>query len=101
MKLVSVAKGLTMSLAAGAVLMSSAAWAETVVDAAGRTVEVPEKVERILLGEGRMIHAVALLEGDKPLARIAGWQGDFRKLDPQSYAVYKAKFGNRQDPADR
>ncbi|WP_436410415.1 ABC transporter substrate-binding protein [Morganella morganii] len=81
-----------MSLAAGAVLMSSAAWAETVVDAAGRTVEVPEKVERILLGEGRMIHAVALLEGDKPLARIAGWQGDFRKLDPQSYAVYKAKF---------
>ncbi|CAM6854957.1 ABC transporter substrate-binding protein [Morganella morganii] len=92
MKLVSVAKGLTMSLAAGAVLMSSAAWAETVVDAAGRTVEVPEKVERILLGEGRMIHAVALLEGDKPLARIAGWQGDFRKLDPQSYAVYKAKF---------
>lgn len=52
MKLVSVAKGLTMSLAAGAVLMSSAAWAETVVDAAGRTVEVPEKVERILLGKG-------------------------------------------------
>nr|WP_242687823.1 ABC transporter substrate-binding protein [Photorhabdus stackebrandtii] len=73
-------------------MASFASWAETVTDVAGRTVEVPENINRILLGEGRLFHAVALLEGDKPLARIAGWQGDFRKLDPQSYAVYKAKF---------
>ncbi len=73
-------------------MASFASWAETVTDVAGRTVEVPENINRILLGEGRLFHAVALLEGDKPLARIAGWQGDFRKLDPQSYTVYKAKF---------
>nr|WP_187649622.1 ABC transporter substrate-binding protein [Xenorhabdus indica] len=73
-------------------MTSFASWAETVTDVAGRTVEVPEKVNRILLGEGRLFHAIALLEGDKPLARIAGWQGDFRKLDPQTYSVYKAKF---------
>ncbi|CAA2929740.1 hypothetical protein ARSQ2_00845 [Arsenophonus endosymbiont of Bemisia tabaci Q2] len=42
--------------------------------------------------EGRLFDAIALLEGNKPLARIVGWQSDFRKLDPQSYAVYKAKF---------
>ncbi|MGV7961949.1 ABC transporter substrate-binding protein [Photorhabdus tasmaniensis] len=89
----SIAKSINISLLAGSAVMASfASWAETVTDVAGRTVEVPENINRILLGEGRLFHAVALLEGDKPLARIAGWQGDFRKLDPQSYAVYKAKF---------
>ncbi len=89
----SVVKGMSISLMAGSAMMASfASWAETVTDVAGRTVEVPEKVNRILLGEGRLFHSVAILEGDKPLARIAGWQGDFRKLDPQTYAVYKAKF---------
>ncbi|WP_408068274.1 ABC transporter substrate-binding protein [Xenorhabdus doucetiae] len=84
---------MSISLMAGSAMMASfASWAETVTDVAGRTVEVPEKVNRILLGEGRLFHSVAILEGDKPLARIAGWQGDFRKLDPQTYAVYKAKF---------
>ncbi|ETS30275.1 ABC-type Fe3+-hydroxamate transport system, periplasmic component [Photorhabdus khanii NC19] len=89
----SIAKSISIGLLAGSAVMASfASWAETVTDVAGRTVEVPENINRILLGEGRLFHAVALLEGDKPLARIAGWQGDFRKLDPQSYAVYKAKF---------
>ncbi|SFN80700.1 iron complex transport system substrate-binding protein [Xenorhabdus japonica] len=88
-----VVKSMSISLMAGSAMMASfASWAETVTDVAGRTVEVPEKVNRILLGEGRLFHSVAILEGDKPLARIAGWQGDFRKLDPQTYAIYKAKF---------
>ncbi len=86
-------KTLSIGLLLGATLtMSAGAWAEQVTDIAGRTVEVPKKVDRILLGEGRLFYAVALLEGDKPFARIAGWQGDFRKLDPQTYAVYKDKF---------
>ncbi|WP_445497448.1 ABC transporter substrate-binding protein [Photorhabdus sp. SF281] len=89
----SIAKSINISLLAGSAVMASfASWAETVTDVAGRIVEVPDNINRILLGEGRLFHAVALLEGDKPLARIAGWQGDFRKLDPQSYATYKAKF---------
>lgn len=88
-----ITKGVNGCLLAGVTLMTSfAAWSVTVTDVAGRTVQIPEKVNRILLGEGRLFHAIALLEGNKPLARIVGWQGDFRKLDPQSYAVYKAKF---------
>lgn len=88
-----ISKGVDSCLLAGITLMTSfAAWSVTVTDVAGRTVQVPDKVNRILLGEGRLFHAIALLEGNKPLARIVGWQGDFRKLDPQSYAVYKAKF---------
>ncbi|CNB87101.1 solute-binding periplasmic protein of iron/siderophore ABC transporter [Yersinia pseudotuberculosis] len=87
------AKGLTISLLFGWALMAgSSALAATVTDMAGRTVTIPAKVERILLGEGRLFYAVSLLEGKKPLDRIVGWQGDFRKLDPQTYAIYKAKF---------
>ncbi|CCW29311.1 ABC transporter substrate-binding protein [Xenorhabdus nematophila] len=93
-----VVKSMSIGLMAGSAMMVSfASWAETVTDVAGRTVEVPEKVNRILLGEGRLFHSVALLEGDKPLARIAGWQGDFRKLDPQTYSIYKAKFPEIDD----
>ncbi|WP_421667134.1 ABC transporter substrate-binding protein [Providencia rettgeri] len=85
----SVVKGISLALLASA---SMSAWAVTVTDIAGRTVEVPDNVNRILLGEGRLFSAIALLEGDKPIERIVGWQGDLRKLDPQTYAVYKAKF---------
>ena len=85
----SVVKGIGLTLLAGA---SFGSWAITVTDIAGRTVEVPDDVNRILLGEGRLFSAIALLEGDKPIERIVGWQGDLRKLDPQTYAVYKAKF---------
>ncbi|OFS10525.1 iron ABC transporter substrate-binding protein [Hafnia sp. HMSC23F03] len=79
-------------LAAATLLGSMSSWAATVTDIAGRSVEVPAKVDRILLGEGRLFYAVSLLEGQKPFDRIVGWQGDFRKLDPQTYAVYQAKF---------
>ncbi|WP_227743632.1 ABC transporter substrate-binding protein [Hafnia alvei] len=71
---------------------SISSWAATVTDIAGRSVEIPAKVDRILLGEGRLFYAVSLLEGKKPFDRIVGWQGDFRKLDPQTYSVYQAKF---------
>lgn len=73
-------------------LFSYSASARTVVDVVGREVTVPDQVNRILLGEGRLFHALALLEGNKPFDRIVGWQGDFRKLDSQNYAIYQAKF---------
>ncbi|MBW3477318.1 ABC transporter substrate-binding protein [Hafnia alvei] len=79
-------------LAAATLMGSFSSWAATVTDIAGRSVEVPAKVDRILLGEGRLFYAVSLLEGKKPFDRIVGWQGDFRKLDPQTYSVYQAKF---------
>lgn len=95
MKFVSreIAKGLSISVLLSSTLMAGfSVWAATVIDMAGRTVEIPAKVDRVLLGEGRLFYAVSLLEGKKPLGRIVGWQGDFRKLDPQTYATYKAEF---------
>ena len=73
--------------------------AATVIDMAGRSVTIPAKVDRILLGERRLFYAVSLLEGKKPFDRIVGWQGDFRKLDTQTYANLRNL--SSQVPADR
>eukprot|EP01132_Coremiostelium_polycephalum_P019675 gene19675-23401_t len=72
--------------------MSGLACAHTVTDLAGRKVDVPDKVSHILLGEGRMIYSLSLLEGKNPFTRIAGWQGDFRGLDVQGYAAFQKHF---------
>ncbi|HEX3635614.1 MAG TPA: iron ABC transporter substrate-binding protein, partial [Paraburkholderia sp.] len=66
--------------------------AQSVTDLAGRTVAIPAEPHRILLGESRLLTAVALLEGQHPLARIVGWQGDLPTMDPQTYDAYAKKF---------
>ena len=78
--------------AATLTLASHAAFALTVTDVAGRKVDIPDKVEHVLLGEGRMLYAVAALEPGDPLKRIVGWQGELKTVDEQGYAAYKAKF---------
>lgn len=80
------------ALAIACLSLAAQAATVTVTDIAGRTVKVPDQVNRILLGEGRLFYSLALLEGKKPFARLAGWQGDFRQLDPQSYALYRERF---------
>lgn len=84
----------TASLLAAATfaLFSHAAMALTVTDIAGRKVEIPDKVDHVLLGEGRMLYSVAMLEGADPFKRIVGWQGELSNVDQQGYAAYKAKF---------
>ena len=76
--------------------MSGAA-AKDVTDVLGRTVHVPDHVQRVVLGEGRLMSAFALLDRDKPFARIVGWQNDLRKLDPNTYNAYVAKFPEVKD----
>src|SRR5258706_1187687 len=72
--------------------VSPAAAPTTVTDLAGRTVRIPADPHRILLGESRLLSAVALLEGKAPLARIVGWQGDLPTMDPQTFDAYGAAF---------
>jgi iron complex transport system substrate-binding protein len=74
------------------VLSLSTAQAAVVQDITGRSVNVPDKVQRVLLGEGRLIYAMSLLEGKQPFSRIVAWQGDFRLLDKQGYAAYRQRF---------
>lgn len=64
----------------------------TVTDLAGRSVHVPARVERILLGEGRLLPALAVLDKENPLRRLAGMMGEFEKLDEAGYAQWKRRF---------
>lgn len=64
----------------------------TVTDLAGRTVHIPADPQRVLLGESRLLTAVALLRGAHPLANIVGWQGDLPLMDPQTYNAYAQRF---------
>ena len=78
-------------------LAVSTAWAKDVTDALGRVVKVPDHVQRVVLGEGRLISAFALLDRDQPFKRIVGWQNDLRKLDPNTYAAYVTRFPEVKD----
>ncbi|HSD36268.1 MAG TPA: ABC transporter substrate-binding protein [Rhodocyclaceae bacterium] len=73
-------------------LLSFAASARSVTDLADRNVQVPDKVERILLGEGRFLVALGLLEGADLTKRLVGTMGEFVVLDPDGYAQYRKQF---------
>lgn len=83
---------LKIILSAGLLMCPLFSQAVMVTDITGRQVDVPDNVKRILLGEGRMIYPLSILEKDAPFKRVAGWQGDFRDLDVQGYAAFKAVF---------
>jgi iron complex transport system substrate-binding protein len=63
-----------------------------VTDLAGRSVRLPARVDRILLGESRLIPALAILERGDPVARVVGMPADFEQLDPSGYAQYAERF---------
>lgn len=88
---------------AGAVHPARAAVAaETVelTDLAGRTVTVRKGVRRMILGEGRQIYALALLDKDDPFRRVVGWKDDLKQNDPDAWRKYKAKFPHAEQIAD-
>ncbi|AXA23218.1 MULTISPECIES: ABC transporter substrate-binding protein [Pseudomonas] len=78
---------LLMLLAAGLGTLQTASAAQ-VTDVLGRKVEVDHAPQRIVLGEGRLFFALALLDRDNPFQRVVGWQNDMRLLDPHTYEVY-------------
>lgn len=64
----------------------------TVTDLAGRTVQVPARVERILLGEGRLLPALAVFDRQDPTRRLVAMMGEFEKLDAPGYAQWARRF---------
>lgn len=66
--------------------------ARTVTDLADRQVTIPETVDRVILGESRYIPALAILDGDATIDRLAGILPDFEQTDPGGYAQYLERF---------
>ncbi len=85
--------GLTVVLLCSVISITSAqAKTITVTDIAGRTVEVKEGVKRVILGEGRMMYSVAIIEKNAPFKHIVGWKDDLIKYDPDAFRQYRSKF---------
>lgn len=73
-------------------LITGLAQAKTVVDLYGRTVEIPDKPQRIVLGESRMLYTLSLVVDGNPAKNVVGWPGDMQNLDPQSWQLYVKTF---------
>ena len=72
--------------------LGQSAMAIEVTDVLGRKVEIDHSPQRIVLGEGRLFFALALLDRDNPFQRVVGWQNDMRLLDPHTYEAYAQKY---------
>ncbi len=59
---------------------------QKVIDLSGRTITVPDKVERIILGEGRAVIALGILDRTAPLARVVAVQVLAQWLHPDHFA---------------
>ncbi len=64
----------------------------TLTDLAGREVRVRVPVGKMILGEGRFLPSLAILEPEAPERRVAGMMGEFARYDPATYAQYLKAF---------
>lgn len=69
----------------------------TITDVTGREVTVEAPAERIILGEGRQIYLLGVLEREAPFSRVVGWREDLLQADPDTYALYAGKFPELKD----
>lgn len=66
--------------------------AQTIVDILDRKVTIDGKVEKVILGEGRFITTLGILDVEEPLEYVAGMLNEFRAYDPSSFEQYKNVF---------
>lgn len=82
------------AFALAALLAAPSAYAQafTITDVAGREVSFEKPVERVILGEGRMIYSVAPVTGGDPFEKIVGWRNDLWTTDVANFEDYAALF---------
>ena len=70
---------------------------QQITDILGRNVEVPKKVERVLMGGQRMLYTTAILNKENPLQGIVAWPDDLQQNDPGTYKKYQQRFSEIGD----
>lgn len=71
--------------------LSAAAQSITVTDIVGRKVTLKAPAKRVILGEGRSLLTLSLLDPN-PVGLVVGWTGDFAKSGGNIYDEYQKKF---------
>ncbi|WP_299680383.1 ABC transporter substrate-binding protein [uncultured Roseobacter sp.] len=91
--------GFALTLAATVTVLTPATSAQaealTLTDIAGRTVTLDEVPDKIILGEGRMMYAIAAISEGNPFDHIVGWKDDLVLYDPDAFRKFEGAF-----PAD-
>lgn len=54
--------------------------------------ELPDTVERIILGESGYIPALGILKPENPVKQVVGMLPDFKLADPAGYQQYLEQF---------
>lgn len=82
------------ALAGTVFLLPGTSWAQafTVTDVAGRQVQFDGPVDRVILGEGRLLYALAALETEDPFEHVVGWRNDLLTTDFTGYNAYLEAF---------
>ncbi len=68
-----------------------------VVDIAGRSVEVKHGAKRVILGEGRLMYSIAVLNKENPFENIVGWKDDLIKYDPDAFRKFRTLYPEKVD----
>lgn len=91
--------GFALTLAATVTFLTPATSAQaealSLTDIAGRQVTLDERPDKIILGEGRMMYAIAAISSGNPFEHIVGWKDDLVQYDPDAFRKFEAAF-----PAD-
>ncbi|UAW98930.1 ABC transporter substrate-binding protein [Halopseudomonas nanhaiensis] len=61
-------------------------------DLAGRELTRPAEVKRVVLGEGRLLPVLAILEGDELTDRLVGMPRDLPLVSPGTHEAYRQRF---------
>ena len=69
----------------------------TLTDITGHEVTVEVPVKHMILGEGRFLPSLGILDPENPVRWVAGMMGEFKSLDPSTFAQYQAKFPEIDD----
>ena len=69
----------------------------TLTDVSGREVTVEVPVRHMILGEGRFLPSLGILDPENPVRWVAGMMGEFKNLDPATFAQYQEKFPEIDD----
>lgn len=64
----------------------------TLHDAAGRTVELPRRPERVVLGESRQAYSLLFLQKDDVTRRVAAWGTDMERAAPDVWRKLVATY---------
>jgi len=81
---------------AGILIPANTSFAQpvTATDLIGRTIKLEKPATKVILGEGRYLSALGILDRKDPTMRVVGMLGEFKRFDPAGYTQYLKAFPN-------